>query len=101
MSSLISFDTANHTLTLAKLDQLPESTKKKLHQQLNSTIEYVSQIETADTHSIEETHQITGLTNISREDTVDTKRQLTVDEVVLNASHSHQGYIVVPALIEV
>jgi aspartyl/glutamyl-tRNA(Asn/Gln) amidotransferase C subunit len=101
MSSHILFNTANHTLTLAKLDEIPESTKKKLHQQLNSTIEYVSQVETADTHKVRETHQITGLTNISREDIVDTKRQLTVDEVVANAPQSHQGYIVVPALIEV
>lgn len=100
MSSSISFDTANHTLTLAKLDQLPELTKKKLHQQLNSTIEYVSQVESVDADKVRETHQITGLTNISREDIVDSKRQLTVDEVVANVPQSYRGYIVVPALIE-
>ena len=46
------------------------------------------------------TSQVTGLVNVFREDIVDTTRMLSQEEVLLNAHAAHDGFILVPQILE-
>lgn len=90
---------------LSNLANLPihqdDRLKKNLRLALMSTIEYVSQISQADTKATPETHQITELTNVFREDKINSRTTLSQQQASQNATKTHQGYIVVDQVIEV
>lgn len=98
----------NNTITiqdvqhLAKLANLPidKSKYKKLQEQLGSILDYVRAVQTAPTENTPETTQVTGLSNVWREDVVDNERMLTQEEALSNAKRTHDGYFVVDAVIE-
>lgn len=94
---LITTDQVKH---LAKLAALPLSDDrlKKLVGQIETTFEYVQTLEKTDTTTLDETNQVTGLTNVMREDIIDDSRTFTQEQALQNAKHSHNGYFVVPAI---
>ncbi len=67
------------TKKIARLANLPLQDKQlvKFSSQLSSVLEYISKIQELDTTGVEETSQVTGLTNVFREDGVDEARMLT------------------------
>lgn len=87
---------------LAKLANLVIATDRqtKLATQIDATFEYIKTLEQTDTESLSETNQVTGLTNILREDIVDDSRTFTQDQALQNAKNTYKGYFVVPAILE-
>lgn len=87
---------------LAKLANLPISKKRqvKLADQIETTFEYIQTLEAQGTDNLIETNQVTGLTNVLREDQVDDTRTLTQKQALQNAKKTYNGYILVPAILE-
>lgn len=87
---------------LAKLASLPISDERlsKLSDQVETTFEYIQTIQATDTNDLLETNQVTGLTNVLRDDVIDDSRTLTQEQALQNAKQTHSGYFVVPAILE-
>lgn len=86
-----------HVAQLANLP-LSEEEKKKFEKQLDETLDYVKQLEEIDTKGVEPTSQVTGLENVFRED--QTAPSLSQDEALKNAKKTHNGFFIVPAILE-
>lgn len=84
---------------IAKLANLPidEKIAKKLEKQIQATLEHLESLNTLDTSNIEPTYQITGLENITRDDT--TAPSLSQNDAVSQAK-THNGFFVVDAVLE-
>lgn len=87
---------------LAKLANLiiPASRQSTLAAQIDTTFEHIKTLEDTDTDSLSETNQVTGLTNVLREDLVDDSRTFTQAQALQNAKSTHNGYFMVPAILE-
>jgi aspartyl-tRNA(Asn)/glutamyl-tRNA(Gln) amidotransferase subunit C len=94
--SLMKID-VSHVAKLANLP-LTDEEKKIFAKQLDETLEHIASLNKIDTKGIEPTSQVTGLENVTREDTV--TPSLTQDEALQNAKDTYKGYIEVPAIIE-
>jgi len=77
---------------LANLSVTPEE-QKLLGLQFSETLKTVNLINELDTSEILPTSQVTGLTNIFREDIIDTAR-------ILPPPQENQGFFVVPAIFK-
>lgn len=97
--TLITTKDVEHIGKLANL-KLTDSFIKKTVGQLGSVLDLVSKIQSLDTTGVPETAQVTGQTNVLREDKVDKNRMLTQKEALANASETHDGYFVVPAVLK-
>jgi len=87
---------------LAKLSNLPisDDEAKTLSNQFEETLHVIDNLSELDVTGILPTPQVTGLSNILRDDEVDTSRIFTQREALQNAPKSHQGYFVVPAIFD-
>ncbi len=87
---------------VAKLAQIPVTTteEKALEKAFDETLSVVNSLSQLDVSGVEPTHQVTGLTNVLREDIVDEQRMFTQEQALMNAKHTHNGYFVVPQLID-
>ncbi|MBI3559237.1 Asp-tRNA(Asn)/Glu-tRNA(Gln) amidotransferase subunit GatC [Candidatus Gottesmanbacteria bacterium] len=63
-------------------------------------MEIVSKLQKIETKNVVPTSQVTGLTNVFREDVIETDRILTQSEALSNAKKTHNGYFVVPKILE-
>jgi len=97
-AQLISTNDVKHLAKLANLS-ISDERLSKLSDQIETTFEYIQTIEDSDTSALSETNQVTGLTNILREDVVDDSRTFTQDQALQNAKQSHNGYFMVPAIL--
>lgn len=97
--SKITKQTISH---IAKLSNIPvtEEETENLRDAFAETLETISNLQTADISKTEPTHQVTGLTNVLREDEVDAEHMLSQEEALANAPETHNGYFVVPQIIE-
>ena len=86
---------------LAKILQMPvkPAEAKQLQAGFAKTIETVKLLNQLDTTNISPNFQVSGLTNIFREDKIDKKRVLTQAQALANAKHTYQGYFVVSAIL--
>jgi aspartyl-tRNA(Asn)/glutamyl-tRNA(Gln) amidotransferase subunit C len=66
---MISEDQVKHVAKLARLN-LSDKQVKKFAGQLGDVLDYAKILEEADTSSVEETSQVTGLTNVSQSDEI-------------------------------
>jgi aspartyl-tRNA(Asn)/glutamyl-tRNA(Gln) amidotransferase subunit C len=98
MTSL-SISTVKHVASLANLP-LTEAEEKLFAKQLTSILDLVSQLQKADTKDVVPTSQVTGLTNVMREDEIDATRTFTQEQALSNAQKTHNGFFVVPAIFE-
>ena len=98
MASLTN-DEASKVAHLAKLD-LSKDEIEKFKVQLSEIISYINQLQEVDTSSTEPTSQTTGLTSVTRDDTIDPNRLLTPNEATSGTEKIHNNYFVVPALIK-
>jgi len=92
--------TKEGVLHLAKLAQLflTDAQVEKFSNQLSSVLDYMSKIQKLPTEGVKETTQVTGITNVMREDEVDELRMFTQEEALLNAKETRNGYFVVDAV---
>jgi len=93
--------TKKDMLHIAKLSnlELTDSEIKKFTPQLSKIVEYVSKLSEVDTKNIKPTFQVTGLTNVIREDKVLTQNMLTQEEALSNTDE-YNGYFKVFAILE-
>lgn len=87
----------SHIAKLANLS-LSKEEKKKYEKQLNETLSYINNLTEIDTKDAEPTSQVTGLENVTREDTV--TPSLSQEEVLKNAKFTHNGFFKVKAILE-
>lgn len=85
---------------VAKLANLPlsDEEKKKFEKQLEETIEYIKSLNEVSTTGVEPTSQVTGLENVTREDTV--KPSLSQEEALSNAKSTHNGFFKVKGILQ-
>jgi aspartyl-tRNA(Asn)/glutamyl-tRNA(Gln) amidotransferase subunit C len=95
----LNVDEVNHLANLASLP-LSSTQTQKLRQTLTETLEYVDKVKSLDTSNVAETHQVTHLVNVFREDIVDDQQLLSQSEALSNVKRSHRGYVVVKAILE-
>ncbi len=86
-----------HIAKLANLTLTP-SEETKFSSQFSETLKMINLMRELDTSEVTPTSQVTGLTNITREDVIDHSRLLSVSKVLGQAAKTYQNYIVVPAV---
>ncbi len=87
---------------IASLAKIPISSvqEKELASGFNATMEVVDELFKVDVAAIAPTSQVTGLTNVFREDEVDAIRIFTQEQALANAKYTHNGFFVVEQIIE-
>ena len=98
MATYLDPATIDHIAQLANLP-LTKAQSEKFAPQITSVLEYTTKTQAVDTTDVEETSQVTGLENVWREDVVDSTRTLTQEEALSQATHTHDGYFIVPQLV--
>ncbi|OGD10660.1 hypothetical protein A2397_00115 [Candidatus Amesbacteria bacterium RIFOXYB1_FULL_44_23] len=89
----------SHVAKLANLT-LTDSEIKKFQSQFAQTIDTIAVINELDTSAVVPSFQVTGLSNVLRPDEIDQSRVLTQHQVLSQASQTHKGFVVVPAVID-
>ena len=79
---MISEDQVKHIAKLARL-KLSDKEIKKFSGQLSDILKYVEILNKVDTEKVEETSQVTGLTNVSEKDEI--TRKCEGDELLLSS----------------
>ena len=94
--------TKDEVLHIAKLAQLnlDDGQIKKFLPQLTSVVDFISQLKEVDTQGVEPTAQVTGLTNVFREDKVDSTGTLSNEEATGGTDKLYNGYFKVGAILE-
>ena len=87
----------NHVAKLANLD-LSEKEKETFGKQLTQILDYVNQIESADTKNTEPTFNVSSNKNIQRQDTAG--KSLTQEEALQNAKTTKNGQFVTKGVFE-
>ncbi|MEX2007617.1 MAG: Asp-tRNA(Asn)/Glu-tRNA(Gln) amidotransferase subunit GatC [Candidatus Levyibacteriota bacterium] len=87
-----------HIAKLANLTISPEE-EPKLEKQLEEILSYFDKLKEVDTSGIEETSQVTGLENVTREDAI---RDCTISqkEAISGSKSTHNGLFKVKAVLE-
>jgi aspartyl-tRNA(Asn)/glutamyl-tRNA(Gln) amidotransferase subunit C len=83
---------------LARLE-LTEEEIKKYQIELSGILDYIDLIQKVDTKEIKPTAQVTGLSDVVRED-VKKPSELTRDEIFANTPDKKDGYIKVKSVLE-
>lgn len=85
---------------VAKLANLPLNPLEEnmLEKQLDETVSYIENLKEIDTKDTDPTSQVTGLTNITREDV--TTPSLSQEEALKNAKSTYNGFFKVKAVFE-
>lgn len=95
----VTSDQIKHIAQLANIP-ITQDEEAEFAQTFTDTLKVVDELKTANVSGIEPTHQVTGLENITRQDSVDTDRMFTQKQALANAPHHHDGYFVVPRIID-
>src|SRR5688572_29303516 len=94
--------TKNQIKHIANLANIPvtDAEQEKLRDAFEETLQTISELQSVTVKNVEPTHQVTGLENVLREDKVDVDTMFTQHEALANAKQTHNGYFVVPRIIE-
>ncbi len=95
----VSKDEVKKIAKLANL-KLQDNEVELFAQQFTQTIDVVNELNEIDTSGIVATYQVTGLSNITREDVVDTNNVLPQHIALRQAKKTHEGFFVVPRIID-
>lgn len=90
-------DQVKHVATLANLPLTAEE-EEKYSEQLSKILEYVEQLNKVDTANVEPTFNVTGQSNVMRED--ETTASLSQEEALSNASQKKDGMFVTKGVFE-
>jgi aspartyl-tRNA(Asn)/glutamyl-tRNA(Gln) amidotransferase subunit C len=86
-----------HIAKLANLD-LTTDEEKKFEEQLSQILDYVDKLQEVNTDHVEETSQITGLENITRDDVAGPS--LSQDEATSNSKSTQNGMFKVKGILQ-
>lgn len=78
--------------------ELTEEERATYAVQLNSILEYFARLDRLPTEGVEPTSHAVRVTNVLRVDEV--LPSLATEEVVAMAPHAHEGFVVVPRVLE-
>lgn len=87
-----------HIAKLARI-KLTQTEIKKFQTQLSLILEYIEQLNEVDTSKIESITQVTNQENVTREDKVVKKQELSHQQVLSNAPREKDGYFKVKAVL--
>jgi aspartyl-tRNA(Asn)/glutamyl-tRNA(Gln) amidotransferase subunit C len=93
----ISIQDVHHVAMLAKI-AVSDDEAAKLQADLNTIIGYVQQLDSLDTGGVEPTYQVTGLSNVSREDKI-IDYGVSQAELLKNTPRSQDNQIKVPKVL--
>lgn len=95
----ISKDDVKRIAELAKLS-LSDREITKFSGELSETISYIDILTQLNSRveNLGETYEVSGLSNVFREDEVDRSRMLSQKETLSNAKNTYQGYFMVPKI---
>lgn len=88
-----------HLAKLANLSPTP-SLIPALQSGVETTLEYAKILSKVDVSHVGVTSEITGLTNILRDDLVNDSQTFTQDQALANAPSKHNGFFMVDAILE-
>lgn len=88
-----------HIAQLANL-QINEQQEIELAQSFDDSLAYVEELSKIDTANIEPTYQVNNLVNVTRTDQVNEITQFSQEQALSNAHQTHNGYFVVPRIID-
>ena len=85
---------------VAKLANLPLSDKEieKLGPQLEETLDYIEQLNEIDTTGVEPTAHVTGLENVTRNDSI--SESFSQEDAISNSKNKRNGLFVVPGIFD-
>lgn len=88
-------------LHLAKLSRLQLTDKEieKYKKQLEETIDFIKNLEELDTSKVQPTNSVVDLKNVTYQDGVQNKRELTQREALANTKKSKEGKFVVDRIM--
>ncbi len=94
--------TQKTTKHIAQLANIPvqDDEIKPLTEAFTQTLQVVDQLQTLSVDDIEPSHQVTGLSNVTRPDKVDEDSMFSQQQALANAPRKFQGYFVVSRIIE-
>ena len=87
-----------HIGWLARIE-LSEADKEEYAPKLNTVIDYFSELDQVDTEDVEPTYHVLALSNVFRDDEVNTKGSLDQDEALSNAPNSQDGFFKAPRMM--
>lgn len=93
--------TTEEILHIAKLGNLTLNEKEieVFKKQLSSVIDYINKLQEVDTKDVEPSSQITGLTDVLREDKVEDSRTLTSEQALSNTKSKEGNLFKVKAIL--
>jgi aspartyl-tRNA(Asn)/glutamyl-tRNA(Gln) amidotransferase subunit C len=94
----IGTDEVLHLAKLAKIGLTPEEAES-MAVELERIVEFVEQLQEVKTENLPATNQVTGLSDVWREDEV-VSSQVTRQELLKNAPSTEEGYIKVKRVLE-
>lgn len=95
-STTLTTKDVQHVAKLANLN-LTDTEIKKFRKQLSEVLNYIYLLQEVDTEGVEETSQVTGLTNVLRDDKP--SKSLSQNEALSNTKKTKDGYFVVPEIL--
>lgn len=92
----------DQVIHVARLAQIPitSSEATMLSSAFSETLAVIEELQAVSVAGVEPTHHVTGLSNITREDVVEENRMFSQAQALANAKQSHQGFFVVPRIID-
>lgn len=94
----LSSDEVQHIADLARIE-VGEEEKEKYAEDLSAVLSYIDQLSEVDTKNIPATNQVTGLTNVVREDIMEDCDDETRKRIIDSAPLEENGYIKVKAVL--
>lgn len=98
MSQAFSIDDVKQIAALAHIP-VSDAEAATLSKEFSDTIVVVDNVNAIDVSKISAIH-MTGLSNVFREDVVDTERMFTQEQALSNATDTYEGFFVVNQVIE-
>lgn len=95
----LSAEEVDHIAKLSRL-ALTEEEKERYSGQLSSVLAYVEQLNEVNTDNVEATANVTGFTNVYREDSITESDCLSHEDIAKNAPEFQDGHFVVPGVFE-
>lgn len=80
--------------------QVSEKESDYFLKQFNETLAVIDDLNKLDTKNTNTTNQVTGLTNIYREDVIDKERILSQNEALSNSRSTYKGFFMVKAIFK-
>ncbi len=96
---MVTSNQVHHIATLATIP-VTDAEAEKLAVGFGETLDVIDELRMLDTSKTAITYQVTGLTNVWRDDVADPEHSFTQPQALANAAQTHQGYFVVPGLLK-